>query len=650
VVVAAMAEVNEEIITQDKLIETLNSSGVRLVARELEFAPETLIDWEVLIESEDAYRFAVPLLRRWVIINRPLRRVKEELDRLDPLAETLYQGGQGFYNTNNLDAAEQQLRQALNINPNHLKARLLLGRILLEKGNFTESVSMFDAAYQYDERAARADFIKALLALADTQEENLQLTTYERILKIQSDQPLANEKVRAIWVKRGEAAQALENYEEAIKAFEQIDDSARIEKIRSLMHEKRLTLDMQRAENYERLGQWKSALDTLGELTSEYPESETLRARVETARMNWRTESLKTLEVHEAEENWTRVLEICEALEKDFLGDAEIKAHADRAREQLGIVQKYHEALGALQSGQKDKAREMLSQVLTENPTHLQAAHKLIEATYGKVKITRPWPWGAWMPVGISGLVWMLLGVLLTNGLVLAFLFRTLRRIPIETIILMAIFLSALIGIGVTLYMGRVLEAAFQVDIKGKPSFWHALWVHFPLGLGLFYADHQARRRWLYPIVAMIIPLMITIGPFLYKNAFDTTKEVSPNVLDYYQGAAPVGTVYRASGENETAEGVWSTFLSIVGAVYLFSFVDVMGTCYLRRKIYRGAEKEQMGKISGQAQQVSQFEPMPKAHKNSKMPMAGLPAWAKSPAFFRVVGIFPLLLVVFLNN
>lgn len=238
VVAAAMAEVADEVITQDKLVETLNRSGVRLVARELEFAPETLIDWEVLIESEHGYRFAVSLLRYWVQANRPLRRVKEELDRLDPLATGLFQTGQGFYLRENLEFAEQQLRLALHINPNHLNARLLLGRILLEKEKFAESVDVLDAAYQYDERAARADLIKSLLALAEIQDENLQIFTYQKILKIQDDQPLANEKIRAIWIKRGEAALAQGRYEEALNAFERVGDTARIEETRFLIQEK----------------------------------------------------------------------------------------------------------------------------------------------------------------------------------------------------------------------------------------------------------------------------------------------------------------------------------------------------------------------------------------------------------------------------
>jgi tetratricopeptide (TPR) repeat protein len=610
VVVAAMAEVPDEMIKQDKLIETLNQSGVRLVARELEVAPETLIDWEVLIEeSKGIYRFAVPLLRRWVLTNRPLRRVKEELDRLNPLADTLFQGGQGFYNNNNSEMAEQQLRQALNINPNHLKARLLLGQVLLEKGDLTESVDMFDAAYQYDERAARALLIKSLLALAETQEENLQLTTYERILKIESDQPLANEKVRAIWVKRGEALQAQENFEEALKAFEQIGDTERIAKVRALMHDKKLALDMQRADVYEKSRQWKPALDMLVQLTSEYPESETLRARVETARLRWHTESLDDLKVAEEEENWDRVLELCEALEKEFPEDADIKTFADRARTQMGVTQKYHEALGALQSGQTEQARQILSHVLAENPKHLQAAHKLIEATYGKVKVTRVLPWNIWLMVGVTSLLWILIGVLIGVGLtwvLFSFLvFQIRERVPIEVIILVAIPLTALISIGFTVYIVHAIETAFRVDVKEKPAFLRALWTHFPLGLGLFYADRQAGRKWLYPLVGMLIPLMLFVGPFFIGRPFQEIRSNNPEFFYYAPGGSYKGTIYMASTESN-AEGSWDFALELLGAVYLLSFVDVMAACYVRRKNYRGARETPTVRNSGAKPSVSQ--------------------------------------------
>jgi tetratricopeptide (TPR) repeat protein len=596
VVVAAMAEVPDEIIKQDKLIETLNQSGVRLIARELEVAPETLIDWEVLIEeSKGIYRFAVPLLRRWVLANRPLRRVKEELDRLNPLADTLFQGGQGFYNNNNPEMAEQQLRQALNINPNHLKARLLLGQVLLEKGNLTESVDMFDAAYQYDERAARALLIKSLLALAETQEENLQLTTYERILKLQSDQPLANEKVRAIWVKRGEALQAQENFEEALKAFEQIGDTERIAKVRSLMHDKKLALDMQRADVYEKLRQWKSALDTLVQLTSEYPESETLQARVENARMRWYTESLDELKVADEEENWDKVVELCAVLEKEFPDDADIKAHTDRARTQMGVTQKYHEGLGALQSGQNEQARHILSEVLSENPKHLQAAQKLIEATYGQVKILAPVPLWVNLFALIGTTVWTLAILLGLSGLIADMAVQEYLKdyqydyhLYPETFILIGVFLIPLVGVLLSFYINSVVDITYQVE-RGRLSYTKALWTHMILGMGLFYVERESRRKWLYALTAMLVSLLVLTRIFYVLTMSITV------------GKFPLRKMAEGGIENAVGVALW-IFLGL----FVLSFVDVLGTCYVRRKNYRGARETPTVRNFGAKPSVSQ--------------------------------------------
>ena len=134
VVMAAMSEVKTAVISQDAIEEVLNRSGVRLVVRELKLAPATLVEWELLKPVEGGFCFAVPLLREWVRSNRPLMRTKEELDRLDPLAENLFRAGQSFYSMSKPAEAAAQLRQALTVNPNHLKSRLLLGRVLLEQG------------------------------------------------------------------------------------------------------------------------------------------------------------------------------------------------------------------------------------------------------------------------------------------------------------------------------------------------------------------------------------------------------------------------------------------------------------------------------------------------------------------------------------
>jgi tetratricopeptide (TPR) repeat protein len=645
VVVAAMAEVKEDIITQDKLIETLNLSGVRLVARELEVAPETLIDWEVLIESDGAYRFAVPLLRRWVLTNRPLRRVKEELDRLNPLADGLYQTGYGYYDRENpdLDAAVQQLQQALNINPNHLKARLLLGQILLEKGNLIESVNMFDAAYQYDERAARADLIKSLLALAETQDENLQLSTYERILKIQSDQPLANEKMRAIWVKRGEAAQAQESYEEALKIFEQIGDTERIEKVRSLMHEKKLALDMQRADAYEKSGQWKSALETLVGLIPEYPESETLRARMETARVNWRSESLLALDASASEENWAKALELCETLEKDFPDDTEIKSHVDRARAQIGVTQKYQQALGVLQGGQNDDARQLLAQVLAEDPKHLNAAHKLIEATYGKVKILSHVPLGVYFLAFISAMVWTLSILFGLSGWAANLIAKyyvdanqgtivSYYIIRVETFIGLGAILILFVGVLLSSYMNNVIDITYQVE-RDKISYIKALWTHAVLGMGLFYAKPEARRKWLYALIALLISLLVLAQIFFELTKFMRIQELHFETV-----------------ENGLVVNILGATLWVFLAMHILSFADVIGACYARRRNYRGTKREMREVLPSQVKasqfELTQMKPIQTTSEKFQMPVRGLPGWILSPIFLIVaVGILPMIIL-----
>ena len=51
------------------------------------------------------YRYRVELLRRWVIEYKPLKRVQEEMDRIEPAAENLYRAALGIYNSGQLDQA-----------------------------------------------------------------------------------------------------------------------------------------------------------------------------------------------------------------------------------------------------------------------------------------------------------------------------------------------------------------------------------------------------------------------------------------------------------------------------------------------------------------------------------------------------------------
>ena len=124
------------------------------------------------------------MLRQWVQRYRPLRRTKEELDHIEPHANSLFQTGQIFFQQGNAQVAEDQLRLALQTNPNHLKAKLLLGQILLERNELTETVQILEEAYAYDPGTARPDLLRALLSQATkTESEADQLEIYDRVFR-----------------------------------------------------------------------------------------------------------------------------------------------------------------------------------------------------------------------------------------------------------------------------------------------------------------------------------------------------------------------------------------------------------------------------------------------------------------------------------
>ena len=152
------------VISEDELMGILQRHGIRILIRELKLAPKTLIEWEMLRRTDGGYAFFIELMRRWVAERKPLPKVKDELDRVNPIADQHYQLGYTYYRLGNLQEAIAPLQAALQVNPNHLKARLLLGEALREQGAIDEAVKELEEAHRYDEDAARLPLLRALLA------------------------------------------------------------------------------------------------------------------------------------------------------------------------------------------------------------------------------------------------------------------------------------------------------------------------------------------------------------------------------------------------------------------------------------------------------------------------------------------------------
>ncbi len=203
----------------------LQYRGAGKFRRELEMAPESLLKRDLLRRSSSGYRFAIPLLQRWIMENKPVGRVRADLENERPQAETLFREGKNSFAAGDLNDSEMRLRHALAINPSHVRARLLLGRIHLSHGNPAEAVSVIESAYGSDPKMARADLLTALLALAEVQpDSDEQWRTLNRAARVDPHQPLVRERQAAVL--RSWAERALENgqYQVALNAYEKLGD------------------------------------------------------------------------------------------------------------------------------------------------------------------------------------------------------------------------------------------------------------------------------------------------------------------------------------------------------------------------------------------------------------------------------------------
>jgi tetratricopeptide (TPR) repeat protein len=234
VIFSAVAEVTgtNDVITEEELTAVLQRHGIRILIRELELAPKTLIEWEMLRRVSGGYGFLVDLMRRWVALRKPLPKVKDELDRINPIADQQYHLGYTFYRLGKLAEAIPPLKAALQVNPNHLKARLLLGEALREQGLLEDSVKELEEAYRYDEDAARYTLVRALMVQGEGKEkagrEEEAVGAYERILAISPRESLARERWRALVVAKGDRALKKGDYDGALKAYQAAGAEAQI--------------------------------------------------------------------------------------------------------------------------------------------------------------------------------------------------------------------------------------------------------------------------------------------------------------------------------------------------------------------------------------------------------------------------------------
>lgn len=271
VVASALAEAGPDPITQEDLEGLLHESGVRVVIRELQNAPQLLQDWDLIEPADPGYRFRVELLRQWITREKPLRRVQEELDRIQPVAENLYQAARGLYRGDQLEQTHDLLRQSISLNPNHIGANLLLADVLLLQKKVGEARQLLERFYRYQPAAARPRLVQVLLQqIQDTENEDEELALSERVLQLEPDQPEAMAEWQRIWQKRGSLALAAYDFDAALEAYKAIGLTEKVSEIEEALHRRNFVAQIEELESLEQAGQYHDALGLARHLAEEY--------------------------------------------------------------------------------------------------------------------------------------------------------------------------------------------------------------------------------------------------------------------------------------------------------------------------------------------------------------------------------------------
>ncbi len=223
VIAAAIAEADKQAITDSNLEKFLYDNGIRIFIRQLQNAPRVLQDWDLLKYSEDGYHFKVELIRRWIKEHKALRRIQDDLDHIDPIADNLYKRAFNFYKDEKFSTSINRLNEALNSNPNHLKAQQLLADILLAQGQWQRAKQHLETLYYYKPLAARSRLIQVLLKLAEsTDDEDKQVQLYEQVLGLEPTQAEAINKRKAILEQCGNTALETEDFNTALKVYQKL--------------------------------------------------------------------------------------------------------------------------------------------------------------------------------------------------------------------------------------------------------------------------------------------------------------------------------------------------------------------------------------------------------------------------------------------
>jgi tetratricopeptide (TPR) repeat protein len=233
---AAFAELGQQKISHQALITHLHESGIGMIMTELETAPRTLKEWDIIEgDAENGYRFRVEFFRQWIVRYKPLKEImQEELGRIRVEANEYYRQGESFYRAKKFDEAADSLKAAIRINFHFIEAHQLLAKVLIEKGEVAETQTVLEKFYQCCPEAARSQLIELLWRQVESSNSRReQLTLCDQILDYDPAHANAKKTRKDILQWQGQRLEKDQKYEEALAVYRKLGLENKLRELRS---------------------------------------------------------------------------------------------------------------------------------------------------------------------------------------------------------------------------------------------------------------------------------------------------------------------------------------------------------------------------------------------------------------------------------
>jgi tetratricopeptide (TPR) repeat protein/photosystem II stability/assembly factor-like uncharacterized protein len=229
------------------LSDFLRKQRVRFADPDLNSALLHLREKDVLNQEN---HFVIRLLKIWLVKNRPLEQVRDELTEVNPIANRYIEIGMEYKDTQQYDKAIENFKEALEVDHNNIQAQTNIGLVYLDQKSFDKAIGEFEKSLILDDEdvAARSGLCYAHLALGDLAfkkgRSREAIQSYQRVLAINAEHTEARQRMAEIHRQRAEAALIAGNDEEALGAFTEAlkytpEDRNLVERVSKVREEKR---------------------------------------------------------------------------------------------------------------------------------------------------------------------------------------------------------------------------------------------------------------------------------------------------------------------------------------------------------------------------------------------------------------------------